>query len=86
MKCWGVTLVMECNPIRGGGGGNEKSLYTRETEISSGLVDHFSHVQTLPYLYITCDIVFFGCHFKVDSVLFHYKCFVGWIGCCECDW
>lgn len=43
-------------------------------------------VQTLPYLYITCDIVFFGCHFKVDSVLFHYKCFVGWIGCCECDW
>ena len=83
MKCWGVTLVMECNPIQGG---NEKSLYTRETEISSGLVDHFSHVQTLPYLYITCDIVFFGCHFKVDSVLFHYKCFVGWIGCCECDW
>ena len=77
--------MMDFNPIQGGGG-NEKSLYNRETEISSGLVDHFSHVQTLPCLYITCDIVFFGCHFKVDSVLFHYKCFVGWIGCCECDW
>lgn len=56
--------MMECNPL----GLLGLSIGTRETEISSGLVEHFSHVQTLPYLYITCDIVFFGCHFKVDRV------------------